>query len=84
LRLTSTASAVHAEAENAIDEFTNDQSANYATLLGLENWNGGKTGYVLLIDAKTKKVLGKISKQASPTEMKAALTKCLCLDHLRR
>ena len=62
------------------DEFTNDQSARYAALLGLEKYyvdNKGETGYVLLIDSKTKKVLGKISRKDSPQEMKAALTKAL-------
>jgi len=62
------------------NEFTNDQSARYAALLGLEKYyvdNKGDTGYMLLIDSKTKKVLGKISRQDSPQEMKAALTKAL-------
>ncbi|MCA1574111.1 MAG: hypothetical protein LC770_06140, partial [Acidobacteria bacterium] len=43
------------------DDFTKDQSAQYAALLGLENYyqeNAGKTGYVLLIDRQSKKVLG--------------------------
>ncbi len=62
------------------DEFTNDQAAQYAALLGLENYyteNAGKTGYMLLIDSQSKKVLGRINKQDSPAEMKAALTKAL-------
>jgi len=62
------------------DEFTNDQAARYAALLGLENYyteNAGKTGYMLLIDSQSKKVLGRINKQDSPAEMKAALTKAL-------
>jgi len=62
------------------NEFSNDQSARYAALLGLEKYyvdNKGETGYMLLIDSKTKKVLGKINRQDSPQEMKAALTKAL-------
>ena len=62
------------------DEFTNDQAARYAALLGLENYyteNAGKTGYMLLIDSHSKKVLGRINKQDSPEAMKAALTKAL-------
>ncbi len=62
------------------DEFTNDQAARYAALLGLESYyteNAGKTGYILLIDSQSKKVLGRINKQDSPAEIKAALTKAL-------
>src|SRR5713226_3585374 len=62
------------------DEFTNDQAARYAALLGLESYyteNAGKTGYMLLIDSHSKKVLGRINKQDSPADMKAALTKAL-------
>jgi thiol-disulfide isomerase/thioredoxin len=62
------------------DEFTNDQAARYAALLGLENYyteNAGKTGYMLLIDSQSKKVLGRINKQNSSEEMKAALTTAL-------
>jgi thiol-disulfide isomerase/thioredoxin len=62
------------------DEFTNDQAARYAALLGLENYyteNAGKTGYMLLIDSQSKKVLGRINKQDSSEAMKAALTKAL-------
>ena len=62
------------------DEFTNDQAARYAALLGLENYytdNAGKTGYMLLIDSQSKKVLGRINRQNSSEEMKAALTSAL-------
>jgi thiol-disulfide isomerase/thioredoxin len=62
------------------DEFTNDQSARYAALLGLANYyteNAGKTGYMLLIDSQSKKVLGRINKQDSSEAMKAALTSAL-------
>jgi thiol-disulfide isomerase/thioredoxin len=62
------------------DEFTNDQAARYAALLGLENYyteNAGKTGYMLLIDSQSKKVLGRINKQDSSEAMKAALTSAL-------
>ncbi|MCI0387850.1 MAG: thioredoxin domain-containing protein [Acidobacteria bacterium] len=62
------------------DDFTNDQSARYAALLGLENYyreNAGKTGYMLLIDAQSKKLLGKITKLNSPEEIKTMLTQTL-------
>jgi thiol-disulfide isomerase/thioredoxin len=62
------------------DEFTKDQSAQYAALLGLENYyreNDGKTGFMLLIDAKSKKLLGKITKLNTPDEIKTMLTKAL-------
>ncbi len=62
------------------DEFTNDQAARYAALLGLEKYytdNGGKTGYMLLIDSHSKKVLGRINKQDSSEAMKGALTSAL-------
>jgi len=62
------------------DEFTNDQAARYAALLGLANYyteNAGKTGYMLLIDSQSKKVLGRINKQDSSEAMKAALTSAL-------
>lgn len=59
------------------DEFTTDQSARYAALLGLENIyreNANKTGFMLLINWPSKKVLGKITKEKSPEEIKAMLT----------
>ena len=62
------------------DDFTKDQSARYAALLGLENYyqeNAGKTGYMLLIDTQSKKVLGKITKQNSLEEIKAAFSNAL-------
>ncbi|MCI0523852.1 MAG: thioredoxin domain-containing protein [Acidobacteria bacterium] len=62
------------------DDFTNDQSARYAATLGLENYyreNAGKTGYLLLIDAKSKKLLGKITKLNSPEEIRAMLKQAL-------
>jgi thiol-disulfide isomerase/thioredoxin len=62
------------------DDFTKDQSAQYAALLGLENYyqeNAGKTGYMLLIDRQSKKVLGRITKQNSPEEIKAAFSNAL-------
>lgn len=62
------------------DEFTNSQSARYAKLLGLENFyaeNNGSTGYLLLIDAHSKKVLGRLTKKNSPEEIKAAVSKAL-------
>src|SRR6266849_9686807 len=62
------------------DDFTNDQAARYAALLGLEKYytdNAGKTGYMLLIDSQSKKVLGRINKQDSSEAMKATLTSAL-------
>lgn len=62
------------------DDFTNDQSARYAALLGLENYyreNDGKTGYMLLIDAQSKKLFGKITKLNSTEEIKTMLTQAI-------
>jgi thiol-disulfide isomerase/thioredoxin len=62
------------------DDFTNDQSARYAALLGLENYyreNDGKTGFMLLFDAQSKKLIGKITKLNTPEEIKAMLTQAL-------
>ena len=62
------------------DEFTKDQSANYAALVGLENFyreNDGKTGFVLLIDTESKKLLGRITKEKTPEEIRTALTHAL-------
>jgi thiol-disulfide isomerase/thioredoxin len=59
------------------DDFTKDQAAHYAALLGLEDVyheNAKKTGFVLLIDWPSKKVLGKITKEKSPEEIKSMLT----------
>lgn len=46
-------------------------------LLGLENYyldNAGRTGYMLLIDSKSKKVVGQISRQNSSGEIKSMLS----------
>lgn len=62
------------------DEFTKDQSEHYAALVGLENFyreNDGKTGFLLLIDAKSKQLLGKITKEKTPEEIKSMLTNAL-------
>ncbi len=59
------------------DEFTKDQSARYAALLGLENIyreNANKTGFMLLINWPSKRVLGKITKEKNPEEIKSMLT----------
>lgn len=58
------------------DDFTKHQSALHAKLLGVADIyaeQAGKTGYMLLIDAKDKKVLGKLMKTQSEEELKAAI-----------
>lgn len=58
------------------DDFTKDQAAHYAALLGLEQVfreNLKRTGFVLLVDWPSKKVLGKITKDKSPEEIKSIL-----------
>ena len=55
-------------------------AARYAALLGLENYyreNDGKTGYMLLIDAQSKKLFGKITKLNSTEEIKTMLTQAI-------
>ena len=62
------------------DKFTGDQSGRYAALIGLDNYyreNDGKTGFMLLIDTQTKKLLGKITKDKSADEIKTMLTHAL-------
>jgi thiol-disulfide isomerase/thioredoxin len=62
------------------DDFTTDQSAYYAASIGLEKIyreNANKTGFVLLIDGKNKKVLGKITREKTPEEMKSMLRRAL-------
>ncbi len=62
------------------DDFTKHQSALHSKLLGVADLyaeQGGKTGYMLLIDAKDKKVLGKLMKTQSEEELKAAIESAL-------
>ena len=62
------------------DDFTKHQSALHSKLLGVADIyaeQGGKTGYMLLIDAKDKKVLGKLMKTQSEEELKAAIESAL-------
>ncbi|MEX2219733.1 MAG: thioredoxin family protein [Phycisphaerales bacterium] len=57
-------------------EFGRRQSAYMASALGLDRvWmeNGGKTGFVLLIDAGTKEVAQRLSHEQSLKDMGAAL-----------
>lgn len=57
-------------------EFGRRQSAYMATALGLEEiWteHGGKTGFVLLIDARTKRVVRRLSHEENLKEMGAAV-----------
>jgi len=57
-------------------EFDRRQSVYMAGALGLDGvWmeNGGKTGFVLLVDATTKEVIQRLSHEQSLKEMGAAL-----------
>lgn len=57
------------------DDFTVAQSKRFASLIGLEDVlkkNGGKTGYMVLLDARSGKVLGKLTKDKSPEDIRAA------------
>jgi len=57
-------------------EFGRKQSAYMANALGLDSmWaeNGGKTGFVLLIDATTKEVLQRLSHERNLKQMGTAL-----------
>jgi thiol-disulfide isomerase/thioredoxin len=58
------------------NDFTKRQSAMMANALGLDKaWKefGDKTGFVLLVDAKTKKVIGKITSDQSTEQMDKSL-----------
>ncbi len=58
------------------DEFTKDQSAHYAALLGLEklyNENAGKTGYMALIEWPSRRNVGMITMDKSPEEIRTIL-----------
>lgn len=62
------------------DDFTIEQSARYAALLGLETYleqSSGRTGYMLLLDRETKKVLGEVRVKMSDDEIRAALTNAI-------
>ncbi len=59
------------------DDFTKDQAARYAALLGLEDLyreNANKTGFMFLIEWPSKRVLGKITKEKTPEQIKSMLT----------
>ena len=59
------------------DDFTKDQAARYAALLGLEDLyreNSNKTGFMFLIEWPSKRVLGKITKEKTPEQIKSMLT----------
>lgn len=65
-------------------DLTNDktraQSAYHAAILGIDKaWmeSNGKTAQVLLIDTKTKKVLGKLKPKHTQSEIDAALKQAL-------
>lgn len=62
------------------DEFTIEQSARFAALLGLETYleqSSGRTGYMLLFDRQTKKLLGEVRVKMSDDEIRAAFTKAI-------
>jgi len=62
------------------DDFTKHQSALHTRLLGVADIyaeQAGKNGYMLLIDVKDKKVLGKLMKTQSEEELKAAIAAAL-------
>ncbi len=65
---------------NMTDEFTIYQSSLYASWVGFEEIfkeNEGRTGYMLLIDPNSKKVLGKLVKTQTPDEIRAAIQAAL-------
>lgn len=69
------------------DEFTKDQSAHFAALLGMENHyreNDGKTGFMLLVEERSKKVLGKITKEKSADDIRSILSLALTGAHFDR
>ncbi len=62
------------------DDFTKEQSDLLASYLGLGATyaeQGQKTGYMLLINAESKQVLGKLTKTQSEAELKAEIEKAL-------
>ncbi|MBI2150126.1 MAG: hypothetical protein HYU27_05925 [Acidobacteria bacterium] len=59
------------------DDFTIDQSARFAAVLGLEKLfkeNAGKTGYMALIEWPSRRSLGVITKDETPEKIKAILS----------
>ena len=62
------------------DDYTKRQSAFLAAQLGATDvyrGNAGKTGFVALLDAKTGRELGRLTKTQSADEMRAAITQAL-------
>ena len=58
------------------DDFTIEQSSLYASWVGLEDIfrdNEGRTGYMLLIDPSSKKVLAKLVKTQSTDEIRNSI-----------
>lgn len=59
------------------NDFTKDQSARYAALLGLEKLykdNADKTGYMALIEWPSRRNVGMITMDKSPEEIKTMLS----------
>lgn len=62
------------------DDFTRQQSKLYANLIDMQNIyteNAGKTGFMLLVNPKDKRVLGKLIKTQSEQEIKATIQTAL-------
>ena len=62
------------------DDFAKEQSALLAAALGLGEVyaaQGGKTGYMLLLDASSHRVLGKLTKLQEEAELKQAIADAL-------
>lgn len=59
------------------DDFTKEQSAYYASLIGLETLyreHAGKTGYMLLVKSETKEVVARITRDKSNDEIKQTIS----------
>ena len=62
------------------DDFTIEQSARLAALLGLETYleqSSGRTGYMLLFDRETRKVLGEVRVKMSDDDIRRAITQAI-------
>lgn len=61
------------------DDFTKEQSALFASLLGWSNIyeDNQATGFMLLVDPKSKRVLGRLTKAQSPDELRAGIRQAL-------
>ncbi len=62
------------------DDFTREQSGRYAALLGLEalyreydSKESGRTGFILLVDANSRKTVGEITSELMPAEIRTRI-----------